>query len=67
MSKLLNDEKVVALVTKSSAAAAKAETKRVLAIVKDHGTAAKDLEDKAAKKAVAEALKNIVADIKAAA
>lgn len=67
MSKLLEDPKVAVLVEKSVAAATKAETKRILSIVKDCAVSAKELEDKAAKKAVADALKAITADIKIAA
>ena len=67
MSKLLEDPKVAALVEKMAVAATKAETKRILSIVKDGAASANNLEDKAAKKAVAEALKAITADIKLAA
>lgn len=67
MSKLMDDPKVAALVEKQAAAAVKAETKRVLSIVKDATAGAKELEDKTAKTAVVEALKSVMADIKIAA
>lgn len=59
----LADEGVQAAVEKQVAAAVKAETKRVLTVVKE----AELPEDKAVKKAVAEVLKGIVAGIKEAA
>ena len=59
----LADEGVQAAVEKQVAAAVKAETKRVLAVVKE----AELPEDKAAAKAAKEVLKGIVAGIKEAA
>ena len=67
MSKLLEDPKVTALVEKTEKIATKAETKRVLEVVKAATEANKETEDKAVKKAVAEVLKGIVAGIKEAA
>lgn len=67
MSKLLNDPKIAALVEKSAAAAAKAENKRVLAIVKDQLTGAKALEDKVVKSTVTGILKDITIEMKMAA
>jgi hypothetical protein len=67
MSKLLEDPKVTALVTKSETAPAKAATKAHLEVVKSAIEANKETEDKAVKKAVAEVLKGIVAGIKEAA
>lgn len=75
MSKLLQDEKVAALVEKEVAKAVKAETKRVLTVIKEaelpeDKTAAKSTElpeDKAAAKAAKEAIKSIQAGIKEAA
>ena len=67
MSKLLEDPKVAALVEKTEKNAVKAETKRVLEVVKSATEANKETEDKAVKKAVAEVLKGIVAGIKEAA
>lgn len=64
---ILKDEKVVAAIAKESAKAAKAETKRVLEIIKTAKTSTKAIEDKAAKKLVADLLKAMEADIKAAA
>lgn len=63
MSKLLQDEKVAALVEKEVAKAVKAETKRVLTVIKE----AELPEDKAAAKAAKEAIKSIQAGIKEAA
>lgn len=63
MSKLLQDEKVAALVEKEVAKAVKAETKRVLTVVKE----AELPEDKAAAKAAKEVIKGIIAGIKEAA
>lgn len=63
MSKLLQDEKVAALVEKEVTKAVKAETKRVLAVIKE----AELPEDKAAAKAAKEVIKGIVAGIKEAA
>lgn len=62
MSKLLEDPKVAALVEKEVAKAVKAETKRCLEVVK----AVELPEDKAAAKAVKEALKSVIAGIKEA-
>lgn len=59
----LADEGVQAAVAKQVAAAVKAETKRVLAVVKK----AELPEDKAAAKATKEVLKGIVAGVKEAA
>jgi DNA-binding transcriptional MerR regulator len=59
----LADEGVQAAVEKQVAAAVKAETKRVLAVVKEVELP----EDKAALKAIKEVLKGIVAGIKGAA
>lgn len=65
MSKLLADEKVAALVTKETAKASKAETKRVLEVLKSHKDESKTIENKQVKQAVAEMLKRIEAAIKA--
>lgn len=65
MSKLLEDEKVAALVEKETAKAEKAETKRILGLIKDAVAVNKETEDKTVKKAVAEVLKDLVAEIKA--
>jgi len=59
----LADEDMQAAVNKQTAAAVKAETKRVLAIIKE----AELPEDKAAAKAAKEVIKGIVAGIKEAA
>jgi hypothetical protein len=59
----LADEDMQAAVNKQVAAAVKAETKRVLTLVKE----AELPEDKVTKKVVAEVLKGIVAGIKEAA
>jgi hypothetical protein len=59
----LADEDMQAAVNKQVATAVKAETKRILALVKE----AELPEDKATKKVVAEVLKGIVASIKEAA
>ena len=64
MSKLLEDEKVAALVEKEVAKAVKTETKRVLDVVKTQLDANKETEDKAVKKIVDGVLKAVVADIK---
>lgn len=64
MSKLLEDPKVAALVEKQVAAAVKAEKKRALEVVKAAVAEGKGLEDKAAKKAVAESLKTVIAELK---
>lgn len=55
MSKLLQDEKVAALVEKEVTKAVKAETKRVLAVIKE----AELPEDKAAAKAAKEVIKGV--------
>ena len=63
----LADEGVQAAVAKQVAAAVKAETKRVLEVVKAEAENNKETEDKAVKKAIAEALKSVVTGIKEAA
>ena len=63
---ILKDEKVVAAMEKEAAKAVKAETKRVLEVLKTAKASAKDIEDKAAKKLVADVLKQVEAEIKAA-
>lgn len=60
----LADEGVQAAVEKQVAAAVKAETKRVLEVVKAEAENNKETEDKAVKKAIAEALKSVVTGIK---
>jgi hypothetical protein len=60
----LADKGVQAAVAKQVGAAVKAETKRVLEVVKAEAENNKETEDKAAKKAIAEALKSVVAGIK---
>jgi hypothetical protein len=67
MSKLLEDPKVAALVEKTEKNATKAETKRVLSIIKDCKEANKVEENKATKKVVADLLKALEAGIKEAA
>lgn len=74
MSKTFNQEQVDKLIEKEVAkaqkavlAATKAETKRVLDIVKEATTAAKEIESKEAKTAVAAWLKQLAASIKEAA
>lgn len=64
MSKLLADPKVAALVEKAAKNATKAETKRVLQIVKEHADTNKEVEDKVAKKTVDLVLKSLVITIK---
>lgn len=63
VSKLLQDEKVAALVDKAVTKAVKAETKRVLGLIKELSLP----EDKAAAKAAKEILKNLMAGVKEAA
>jgi DNA/RNA-binding domain of Phe-tRNA-synthetase-like protein len=63
MSKLLQDEKVAALVDKEVTKAVKAETKRVLGLIKTLPLP----EDKAAAKATKELLKELMAGVKEAA
>lgn len=63
----LADEGVQAAVEKQVAAAVKAETKRVLEVVKAEAENNKETEDKAVKKAIADALKSVVTGIKEAA
>jgi hypothetical protein len=63
VSKLLQDEKVAALVDKQVTRAVKAETKRVLWLIKELAMP----EDKAAAKATKEVLKNLMAGVKEAA
>lgn len=63
----LADEGVQAAVEKQVAAAVKAETKRVLEVVKAEAENNKETEDKVVKKAIADALKSVVAGIKEAA
>lgn len=60
----LADEGVQAAVAKQVGAAVKAETKRVLEVVKAEAENNKETEDKSIKKAVGEALKSVVAGIK---
>lgn len=60
----LADEGVQAAIEKQVAAAVKAETKRVLEVVKAEAENNKETEDKAVKKAIAEALKSVVTGIK---
>jgi hypothetical protein len=60
----LADEGVQAAIEKQVAAAVKAETKRVLEVVKAEAENNKETEDKAIKKAIAEALKSVVTGIK---
>lgn len=63
----LADEGVQAAVAKQVGAAVKAETKRVLEVVKAEAENNKETEDKAVKKAIADALKSVVTGIKEAA
>lgn len=69
MSKLLQDPKVAELVGKETAKATKAQTKRILAIVKDISTeqvgAAKEGGQKELAKALSQIAKDITAAIKA--
>lgn len=65
MSKLLADPKVAALVEKTAKNATKAETKRILQIVKDCKEANKTEENKSTKRIVADLLKSLEAGIKA--
>ena len=58
------NEKVTAAVEKASVKATKAETKRVLDIIKEAGASAKTLDDKAIKAAVLGVIKEVTADIK---
>ncbi len=60
----LADEGMQAAIEKQVAAAVKAETKRVLEVVKAEAENNKETEDKAVKKAIAEALKSVVTGIK---
>lgn len=66
MSKLLEDPKVAALVEKQVAAAVKAETKRILELVKAGKAEFDEVEDKVMKKTVANFAKDLTAAIKAA-
>jgi len=67
MSKLLEDPKIAALVDKQVAKAVKAETARVLTIVKTEANCAKDIESKDVKKVVTTILRDIATHVKAAA
>jgi len=60
-------EKEIVKAQKAVTAATKAETKRILDIVKEATTAAKEIESKEAKTAVATSLKELAASIKEAA
>ncbi len=60
----LADEGVQAAIEKQVAAAVKAETKRVLEVVKAEAENNKETEDKVVKKAIADALKSVVTGIK---
>lgn len=60
----LADEGVQVAIEKQVAAAVKAETKRVLEVVKAEAENNKETEDKAVKKAIAEALKSVVIGVK---
>ena len=60
----LADEGVQAAVAKQVGAAVKAETKRVLEVVKAEAENNKETEDKVIKKAIGEALKSVVTGIK---
>lgn len=64
MSKLLEDEKVAALVAKQVAAAIKAERKRALSVVQTAQKDAAILDDKVAKKTVLGVLKTITVNLK---
>jgi hypothetical protein len=59
-------EKEVAKAQKAVLAATKAETKRVLGIIKEEVTAAKEIESKEVKEAVTMSLKELAASIKEA-
>ena len=63
----LADEGVQAAVAKQVGAAVKAETKRVLEVVKAEAENNKETEDKTVKKAIADALKSVATGIKEAA
>lgn len=63
----LDDENVQVAVAKQTTAAVKAETKRILEVVKNEAEAVKELDDKVVKKAATESLKNVMAGIKLAA
>jgi len=60
----LADEGVQAAVAKQVAVAVKAETKRILEVVKAEAENNKETEDKAVKKAIGEALKSVATGIK---
>jgi len=60
----LADEGVQAAVAKQVAVAVKAETKRILEVVKAEAEINKETEDKAVKKAIGEALKSVATGIK---
>lgn len=64
MSKLLDDPKVAALVEKEAAKARKGALKQAQEALKARLDEAKSIEDKTTKKAVADALKSAVADVK---
>lgn len=64
---ILKDEKVVAAIAKESTKAAKAETKRILDLLKGTKAQVKDIDNKEAKKLIAELLKGLEAEIKEAA
>ena len=64
---LKDDPKVAALVEKEVSKAVKAETKRVLDLIKSHGVLNKETEDKGVRNAVATVLKGLAVEIKAAA
>ncbi len=67
MSKPLTQEQVDKLIEKQVAAAVKAENKRVLEIIKEAAAVNKDVEDKTIRAHVANVIKGLQNDVKAAA
>lgn len=60
----LEDEDLAMAVQKEVAKATKAKTRQILAVIKEAAESNRETEDRAVKKAVAEALKSITTGIK---
>ena len=64
MPKLTDDPKVASAIEKAEARGANNERKRINAIIADASASAKEIEDKAAKKAAADVLKDVKSRIR---
>lgn len=66
MARLQDDPKVQELIAKAEERGAKNERKRISSLVSDAKSAAREIEDKGTKKAVADTLTSLASDIRGA-